>query len=164
MANWFEKFYFPVYLLVIYQQIIKSINCIFQSEIYSFLKIIYKHYSLQTTNYSKSNMSESLKYCYKGRDTDLIVYVKSQESVEEYLESPNIGALSDTVETFQVFSNVEGKGSRGYLGHASKLQIENEFGKGKKVEEVIDMILKKGKPKVAKRIDNHSSRSYNNVV
>lgn len=91
-------------------------------------------------------MSSAVKYFYKGEETDLIVFVSSVEEVKEYLKDPSIGKLSQVVEVFKVFTNNEGEGAEGELGEASKSQLANEFGKGKKVEEIIDIILKKGEP------------------
>lgn len=89
-------------------------------------------------------MSKVVKYFYKGEDTDLIVFVKSKESVENYLKKPSVDNLSTAVEVFQVFANRDGKGANGELGEASRAQIANEFGSNKKTEEVIDLILRKG--------------------
>lgn len=91
-------------------------------------------------------MSTAVKYFYKGNETDLIIFVSSLEEVEEYLQKPSIGKLSQVVEVFKVFTNNEGEGAEGELGEASKSQLANEFGKGLKIEEIIDLILKKGEP------------------
>lgn len=89
-------------------------------------------------------MSTAVKYFYKGQETDLIVFVTSDAEVQEYLKEPSIGKLSQVVELFKVFTNDKGEGVEGELGEASKSQIANEFGKDKKIEEVIELILKKG--------------------
>ncbi|QLL33134.1 hypothetical protein HG536_0E00440 [Torulaspora globosa] len=91
-------------------------------------------------------MSSAVKYFYKGKETDLIVFVTSVDEVKEYLKDPSIGKLSEVVEVFQVFTNNAGEGAEGELGEASKSQLANEFGKDKKVEEIIDIILKNGEP------------------
>lgn len=91
-------------------------------------------------------MSSAVKYFYKGEETDLIVFVSSVEEVQEYLKDPSIGKLSQVVEVFKVFANKAGEGAEGELGEASNSQLANEFGKGKKIEEIIDLILKKGEP------------------
>ncbi|CAI4053236.1 hypothetical protein SUVZ_15G2440 [Saccharomyces uvarum] len=91
-------------------------------------------------------MSTVIKYFYKGENTDLIIFATSEELVNEYLENPSIGKLSEVVEVFEVFTPLDGRGAEGELGAASKAQVENEFGKGKKTEEVIDLILKNGEP------------------
>lgn len=91
-------------------------------------------------------MSTVTKYFYKGENTDLIVFAASEELVDEYLKNPSIGKLSEVVELFEVFTPQDGRGAEGELGAASKAQVENEFGKGKKIEEVIDLILRNGKP------------------
>ncbi|CAR25738.1 hypothetical protein ZYGR_0A03060 [Zygosaccharomyces rouxii] len=90
-------------------------------------------------------MSSAVKYFYKGKETDLIVFATSIEDVNEYLKEPSIGKLSQVVEVFKVFSNDQGSGAEGNLGEASKAQVQNEFGR-KKIEEIIDLILKEGKP------------------
>lgn len=90
-------------------------------------------------------MSSAVKYFYKGEDTDLVVFATSVEDVNNYLKEPSIGKLSQVVEIFKVFSNRKGSGAEGNLGEASKAQVENEFGK-KKIEEVIDSILRRGHP------------------
>lgn len=95
-------------------------------------------------------MSNTVKFFYKGQGTDLIMYVKSEEAVQEYLESPSIGKLPDTVEVFQIYTN-NGRGVEGQLGEASHAQLENEFGRGKKKEEVMDLILKNGKVKATSK-------------
>lgn len=87
-------------------------------------------------------MSNVAKYFYKGHDTDLIVFVKSKDAVEEYLtHSDNI---SDVVEVFQIFTNTNtGRGNEGSLGEASIAQLENEFGKMKK-DDMFEKILREG--------------------
>ena len=95
---------------------------------------------------NKNNMSTVVKYFYRGENTDLIVFTASEELVEDYLKNPSIGKLSEVVEVFEVFTPQDGRGAEGELGAASKAQIENEFGKGKKIEEIIDLILREGKP------------------
>ncbi|QLG72011.1 hypothetical protein HG535_0C03640 [Zygotorulaspora mrakii] len=91
-------------------------------------------------------MSSPVKYFYKGEETDLLVFVSSVEEVQEYLKDKSIGKLSQVVEVFKVFTNNAGEGAEGELGEASKSQLANEFGKGKKIEEVIAIILEKGEP------------------
>lgn len=91
-------------------------------------------------------MSTVVKYFYRGENTDLIVFTASEELVEDYLKNPSIGKLSEVVEVFEVFTPQDGRGAEGELGAASKAQIEHEFGKGKKIEEIIDLILREGKP------------------
>lgn len=100
---------------------------------------------LQVTN-NITRMSSAVKYFYKGQETDLIVFVSSVEEVDEYLKDPSIGKLSQVVELFKVFTNNVGEGAEGELGEASKSQLANEFGKGKKIEEIIEIILKEGEP------------------
>lgn len=90
-------------------------------------------------------MSEAVKYFYKGKDTDLIVFATSVESVEEYKKDPSVGNLSQAAEIFKVFANEKGSGAEGNLGEASKAQIQNEFGK-KNVEEVVGIVLREGQP------------------
>ncbi|CCE92486.1 Rtc3p TDEL_0E02430 [Torulaspora delbrueckii] len=107
-------------------------------------------------------MSSAVKYFYKGQETDLIVFVSSVDDVNEYLKDPSIGKLSQVVELFKVFTNNVGEGAEGELGEASKSQIANEFGQGKKIEEVIDIILKEGEPnakveKIERKGPGHSS-------
>ncbi|CCF58131.1 hypothetical protein KAFR_0D04840 [Kazachstania africana CBS 2517] len=89
-------------------------------------------------------MSSAVKYFYKGNDTDLIVFAKSQNEVESYLKEPRPDKLNDVVEVFEVYTTTNGKGAKGELGTASKAQIENEFGKKMRTEDVIDVILKEG--------------------
>ncbi|EDO18658.1 hypothetical protein Kpol_1055p14 [Vanderwaltozyma polyspora DSM 70294] len=96
-------------------------------------------------------MSETVKYFYKGNDTDLIIYVKSEDAVKKYLAAPAISKLADTVEVFQIFANSDGKGVEGQLGEASHAQLENEFGKGKKTEDILDLILRNGQSKSARK-------------
>ncbi|CDO96352.1 unnamed protein product [Kluyveromyces dobzhanskii CBS 2104] len=91
-------------------------------------------------------MSEPIRYFYKGKEADFIIFVNSEELVEEYLKNPAPSKLTEVVSLFQIFSNQESRGSEGELGEASKLQLENEFGKKLKEEELIDLILKSGKP------------------
>lgn len=91
-------------------------------------------------------MSSAVKYFYKGQETDLIVFASSVEDVQGYLQHKSIGKLSEVVEVFKVFTNNVGEGAEGELGEASKSQLSNEFGKGKKIEEIIAIILEKGEP------------------
>lgn len=90
-------------------------------------------------------MSSAVKYFYRGKETDLVVFATSIEEVNEYRKEPSIGKLSQVAEIFKVFSNDQGSGAEGNLGEASKAQVQNEFGK-KKIEEVIDIILREGTP------------------
>lgn len=89
------------------------------------------------------------EYLYKGKDSDLIVFVKSQDAVSKYLleSPPHFDHLADCVETFQIFTSMDSgsRGNRGDLGEASKSAIENELGKGLDQSAAIDMILRKGK-------------------
>ncbi|CAL9729675.1 restriction of telomere capping protein 3 [Monosporozyma unispora] len=87
------------------------------------------------------------QYFFKGKDSDLIVFVKSEDAVEHYLEEPRVENLSDCVETFQIFTNIDSgsRGKKGSLGEASKSVVENELGKGKDQYAAIDMILREGK-------------------
>lgn len=85
-----------------------------------------------------------VKYFYKGEKTDLVVFAESQELVEQYLKEPSVGKLTESVGVFKIFCNRQGEGAEGELGEASKAQIENEFGKGVKVEDAIAKILKEG--------------------
>ncbi|CCE62865.1 hypothetical protein TPHA_0D02270 [Tetrapisispora phaffii CBS 4417] len=103
-------------------------------------------------------MSQLSRCFYKGEDTDFVVYIKSKDSLDDYLKEPSVTKLTDTVELFQIFSNHEGKGSDGQLGEASHAQLENEFGRGKKPEEVIDLILKNGQYKGNNRMKENTFR------
>lgn len=94
----------------------------------------------------RNSSTEVLQYFYKGKETDLVIYVTSQAAADDYLASPSPSKLANVVEVFKVFTNLDGKGATGTFGEASKTQLENEFGKGKKVEEVIGLILKEGVP------------------
>lgn len=86
-----------------------------------------------------------IEYFYKGDDCDFIIFVKSKESVDEYIKNPSPGLLTETVALFKIFSNRDARGSEGELGESSKSQLTNEFGSGKSIEEILDLILKKGK-------------------
>lgn len=89
------------------------------------------------------------QYFYKGKDSDLIVFVKSATAVDKYLESvpPRVQNLADCVETFQIFTNMDSgsRGSRGALGEASHAAVENELGQGLDQFGAIDLILRHGK-------------------
>lgn len=91
----------------------------------------------------KTNTADPVRVFYKGDSTDLAVFAHTKKDVEEYRSNPDIKNLSEVVDVFQVFTT--GKGVRGELGEASHSQMEDEFGKGKKTEEVIDAILRKGR-------------------
>ncbi|CUS23509.1 LAQU0S10e02058g1_1 [Lachancea quebecensis] len=84
------------------------------------------------------------KYFYKGQNTDLVVFVESPELAEQYLKDPSIGKLTEAVGVFKIFANQQGEGAEGELGEASKAQVENEFGKGVKIEQAIARILQEG--------------------
>lgn len=102
-----------------------------------------KHTKNQATK--PTQKTEVGQYFYKGKESDLIVFVKSEDAVEHYLEEPRVEALSDCVETFQIFTNHGSRGNEGVLGEASKAVVEGELGKGKDQYAAIDMILREGK-------------------
>ncbi|QEU58277.1 Rtc3 [Kluyveromyces lactis] len=91
-------------------------------------------------------MSEPVKFFYKGEETDFVIFVTSEEKVQDYVKNPSPSLLTDTVSLFKIFANQDARGSEGELGEASKSQLENEFGPKKSVEELLDVILKNGKP------------------
>lgn len=93
-------------------------------------------------------MSQNIKYFYKGKETDLIVFASSSEAVEEYKKDPKPSKLTEVVEVFKVFSNRDGKGNEGEIGEASDMQIENEFGKCH-IEDAIKRVLLEGECKGA---------------
>ena len=90
-------------------------------------------------------MTTGVKVFYKGEDSDFVVFATSEEAVMKYRESPSISKLSDVVDSFHIYTNRGGKGAEGKFGQASHSQIENEFGKSKKIEEAIDHILRNGR-------------------
>ncbi|KAK5781680.1 Rtc3p PWA37_004577 [Arxiozyma heterogenica] len=94
-----------------------------------------------------NHKTEVGQFFYKGKDSDLIVFVKSENAVDKYLESPLVENLADCVETFQIFTNMDSgsRGHRGALGEASRAAVENELGKGIDQFGAIDLILKQGK-------------------
>lgn len=113
-----------------------------------------KHEFFGNNNEDKHTKNESTKptqkaevgqYFYKGKESDLIVFVKSADAVDHYLEEPRVEGLSDCVETFQIFTNNGSRGAEGILGEASKAVVESELGKGKDQYAAIDMILREGK-------------------
>ncbi|SCU98492.1 LAFA_0G18272g1_1 [Lachancea sp. 'fantastica'] len=87
-----------------------------------------------------------IKYFYKGQETDLVVFAESQQAVENYLQDPTVGKLTEAVGVFKVFTNKQGEGAEGELGEASKAQVENEFGSKTKIEDAIAKILQNGSP------------------
>ncbi|SCU82142.1 LANO_0B05226g1_1 [Lachancea nothofagi CBS 11611] len=99
-----------------------------------------------------------VKYFYKGQQTDLVVFVESQELANEYLQDPTVGKLTEAVGVFKIFTNPQGEGAEGELGEASKAQVENEFGKKIKVEEAIAKILKEGSPNASGDIQSKDDR------
>lgn len=109
-------------------------------------------------------MSEAVKYFYRGEETDLVIFVESEQSVKDYLQDPSIGKLTEIVEVFKVFTNRSGRGAEGEFGEASKAQLENEFGKGKKVEEIIDTILREGEPNAHSDVNRNRFRSTNDSM
>ncbi|KAL2706875.1 Restriction of telomere capping protein 3 [Kluyveromyces marxianus] len=106
-------------------------------------------------------MSSPIKYFYKGEETDFIIFVNSEEKVQDYLKNSNINNLTEAVSLFKVFVNQDSRGSEGELGEASKSQIENEFGPKKTTEEVLDLILKSGKPLSSTNVNKKKYSSTN---
>ncbi|BAO40271.1 SDO1-like protein YHR087W [Kluyveromyces marxianus] len=106
-------------------------------------------------------MSSPIKYFYKGEETDFIIFVNSEEKVQDYLKNSNINNLTEAVSLFKVFANQDARGSEGELGEASKSQIENEFGPKKTTEEVLDLILKNGKPLSSTNVNKKKYSSTN---
>ncbi|CAR23195.1 Rtc3p [Lachancea thermotolerans CBS 6340] len=101
------------------------------------------------------------KYFYKGEETDLVIFVESQELADQYLKDPTIGKLTEAVGVFKIFTNQQGEGAEGELGEASKAQIENEFGKGIKIEEAIARILQEGSPNARGDVNKDKFQSRN---
>lgn len=106
-------------------------------------------------------MATPLKCFYKGNDTDFTVFVGSEEGVQTYLKNPTPSLLPSTVELFTIFSNRDARGSEGELGEASKAQLENEFGKDKSEEEMIDIILREGKILGSSKLNKRNYASTN---
>lgn len=91
-------------------------------------------------------MAQVGQVVYRGKDSDLIVFVKSRDSASHYLQEPNVQNLSECMESFQIFTNIDsGRGKKGALGEASNAMCENELGKGMDHDHMIDMILREGK-------------------
>ncbi|SCW01212.1 LAFE_0D07558g1_1 [Lachancea fermentati] len=103
----------------------------------------------------------AVKYFYKGQDTDFIIFVESIEGVENYLKDPSISKLTSVVELFKVFTNRQGDGAEGELGEVSNAQLENEFGKGIKIEQAIDRILREGSVNGKGNVNSHKFTSTN---
>lgn len=83
----------------------------------------------------------------------MIVFAKSEESVQAYLKNSTVGNLSEAVEKFKVYTNSDGRGAGGELGYASGAQIANELGEGKSTADAIAYILREGKSKGKIRVN-----------
>ncbi|KAL6946538.1 hypothetical protein ACO0RG_000691 [Hanseniaspora osmophila] len=107
------------------------------------------------------NPQQAVKVFYKGESTDFLVFGTNKAAVEQYRAEPNINNFLEATTLHQVFVNNTGRGKEGNLGEASKTQLENEFGKGKKIEDFIQTILKEGEISDSKDIGGHKYSSTN---
>lgn len=95
-------------------------------------------------------MSNS-KIFYKGHHHDFIVLAETASQYEKYVAQQNNPKEANTIPIsdvvagqIRVFTTENGRGSEGVLHEASKFELENEFGKGKHVDEIVEVILKEG--------------------
>lgn len=98
---------------------------------------------------------------YKGESQDFLVFVESEQAVQDYLKDSTI-PLVDAVGTFKVYTSESGRGVDGVLHEAAKRDLENQFGKVPK-EEIIEKILKEGEYQKNKNIGKKSWGSTNDA-
>lgn len=87
------------------------------------------------------------KIFWKGSQNDFIIFSENPDLIKKYQGGDTTIPLLDLVSVFKVFVNRQG-GADGMLDEASKLELEAEFGKGAKADEVIQKILKEGDDKL----------------
>ncbi|KAH3679519.1 hypothetical protein WICPIJ_008594 [Wickerhamomyces pijperi] len=91
------------------------------------------------------------KVFYKGHHHDFLVLAESSGQYEKYIHQQNDPKQANTIPIsdviagqVKIFTTENGRGSEGVLHEASKFELENEFGKGKHVDEIVEHILKEG--------------------
>lgn len=90
-------------------------------------------------------MSEAIKVFYRGSKVDFCVFIDSEDAYKRWLDGDKSIPLSDIMSTFNIYVNTTGEGAEGELEKASRLQLAEDFGEFKSVEEdVIPKILKEG--------------------
>ncbi|CDK24982.1 unnamed protein product [Kuraishia capsulata CBS 1993] len=107
------------------------------------------------------NISSPAKLFYKGDDTDFVIFVESEEAVNDYLKDSSI-PLSDSVAKFQIYKNSTSTGAEGELDQANSSELDNEFGTHS-IDDVIETIMKKGtfKGTAPARLDSKKFSSTN---
>ncbi|BFZ60614.1 hypothetical protein YB2330_001654 [Saitoella coloradoensis] len=102
----------------------------------------------RVTYTAKSNTS--------GTSETYIIFVESKSAVDAYRASSST-PLVDVVNSFDIFVTHK-HGKQGTLDHASKSQLENEFGTSKP-EEAIVKILKEGEVQATHEGEKEGNRN-----
>lgn len=100
-----------------------------------------------------------VKQFYQGKTRDFVVFIEEPGLAAKYLKDSTI-PLSEVVGKFKVYTEESGRGSQGQLSEASKQELSSEFG-DLKIEEIIDLIIKKGVSKNDPEINKNSWTSTN---
>ncbi|KAB5563547.1 ribosome maturation protein [Coniochaeta sp. 2T2.1] len=90
--------------------------------------------------------AQTIKVHYKGQTDDFLVFIDDVEAFKKYKsekEGEKTTPLAQVVSSFQVFTTGN-HGAQGSYNTPSDATLENEFGKGTKVEDAIKVILAKG--------------------
>lgn len=90
-------------------------------------------------------MSSAQRVFYKGNKEDFLVFIDDVSDYQKYVNGDTSVPLSSVVGNFDVYRTITGNGSTGQLEVASNIDLNEEFGDYKSVEdEIIPLILKKG--------------------
>ncbi|ESK95054.1 duf1960 family protein [Moniliophthora roreri MCA 2997] len=89
------------------------------------------------------------KVIYKpdSQSTDEYIIIVNPEEYNKWKDGDTTIPLADVVDSFQIFHS--NQGNQGILRHASKQQLENEFGSSKDID-VVQKMLERGKSQPGK--------------
>lgn len=90
--------------------------------------------------------NEPHKVLYQGATTDFIIFIEDSNLVDKFKQGDTTIPIVDVVSIFKVFVNRQ-KGSEGMLDEASKMELQDEFGKAN-INDIIKKILTEGSDKL----------------
>lgn len=99
-------------------------------------------------------MTQPHKIFYKGNGNDFVIFTENPDLIAKYKKGDATIPLIEIVSIYKVFINRQG-GVEGVLDEASKAELQNEFGKDAKVDDVIKKILNDGDDKHGARFDSN---------
>lgn len=100
---------------------------------------------------------EPHKIFYQGTTTDFIIFIEDSNLVDKFRKGDTTIPIIDVVSIFKVFVNRQ-KGSEGMLDEASKMELQDEFGKAN-INDIITKILREGSDKLNTSFSRSEPRS-----